>query len=161
MNIRLDNADAGFSYLCINGAGVAYDSAVLPSGQITGPLATTNFTDPVASRNAKELALNFTLASGTGTLGINFVVLDPMEPSNGTTGVSTGTPPAVINLSLNPTGLLSAPNTVRFVIVNGRASVWTNNVFADLGPMNVPMFWQVQLAATSSVSVIGTYEMKR
>ena len=162
MKINLDNADAEFSYLSINGNGVAYDNAVLPKGMITGPLTSSNFTDPIASRNAKELALNLTVASGSGTLAVAFIVLDPMEPSNGTTGVSTGSPPALINLNLG--GTLSAPGTLRFVIANGNAVLYFNGIATQLGTMNVPMFWQVQLqvgGTSPAISVIGTYETRR
>src|SRR5487761_153645 len=99
MRIKQENADALFTYLSINGKALTPDNNVITvSKAITGALTTPGqtFTDRIASRNSRELALNFTITAASGTLGIDFLVLDVMEPSNGTTGVPpTPLPPPI------------------------------------------------------------------
>jgi|GEM_PF-899596 hypothetical protein len=167
MKIVQDDSSAEFSYLSINGAALTYDQNVV--GEIYGPIKSSTFTDRIASRDANELALNFTIAQVGGTsptLSINFLVLDVMEPSNGTTGVPPSPlPPPVLSIPIaQGSSQISSPSTVRFVISNGQAIVWINNTSTNLGPMNVPMLWQVQFTvggSSPSFSVIGTFEERK
>ncbi len=161
MRITQDNSDAEFTYLSINGNAITYDTNITESN--TGPITASVFTDRVASRNAKELALNFTIASVSGTsptLAIEFLMLDVMEPSNGTTGIPpTPLPPAVVTLTID--SKITTASTARFVISNGQGIIWKNNVATTIGPMNVPMLWQVRLkvgGTTPSFSIIATLE---
>jgi hypothetical protein len=165
LKIREDDAEAVSTYLSINGKAVTYDTTI--TSAITGPIADTVFTDRIASRNTKELTLNFTVAKASGsspTLAINFLVLDGMEPSNGVTGVPPSPlPPPLVSLVLvgGKNSITSAPTTVHFVISNGHAVIWINGKEKSLGRINVPMLWQVyfQVGGTvPSFSVIGTFE---
>jgi hypothetical protein len=155
LKITLDDKEVSFSYLSINGNALTFDTAVEPKSAITGPITSSGYTDRMNSRNSKELAVNFTVANVSGTsptLALYFLVLDPMEPSNGTTGVPPPPlPPAVVTLPLTGSGgVTSAPTTIRLVITNGQAAVWVNGTATDLGAMNVPMVWQVELVVGGS-----------
>lgn len=161
MKIRSDDAEAQFGYLSVNGKAVSYDTSVMPAGTITGALSASAFTDPIASRDAKELALSFTLAGGSGTLAASLLFLDPMEPSNGTTGVAAGLPRPPMVLSLG--GPLGAPTRVRLIVAEGKGVLYVNDVATDLGTLNVPMFWQVQLSVggtAPSLDVLATFEAR-
>ncbi len=164
MKISKDNADAEFNYLSINGLAMTADTSVFPSSAITGPITATTFTDRISSRNAKELAVNFTVTQASGNLAINFLVLDPMEPSNGTTGFPPTVPPPLINLPLLGVPITGTPANIRMEIVSGQATLWANNKQSVLGPLNVPMLWQIQLVVSgvgASFSVIGTFEARQ
>jgi len=185
MKIKADNWGSTFNYLSVKGSAITYDTNVVgPGNPITGPITASTFTDRAASRDAKELALNFTVAAVAGllpTLDISFLVLDPMEPSNGTTGIPPSpVPPAVIVLPLN-SGRINKPTTIRLVIADGQAVVWNSGTGGPggdqanaggqgnggnptvLGAMNVPMLWQVQInvgGRNPSLSLIASYEQR-
>jgi hypothetical protein len=166
MQIREQNSDADFSYLSINGLALTFDTAIMPSRSIAGPITSSGYTDRVSSRVANSLAVNLTLASGgSGNLQANFLVLDPLEPSNGNSGIPPSPlPPPLVQLPLVSGGGVTGPTTIRLVISNGEATAWVNNVATSLGAMAVPMLWQIQLQVSGtspSLSVIGTYEEKR
>jgi hypothetical protein len=169
MQIKEQSSDADFTYLTIKGQALTYDTSVVSGGEATGKITSSNYTDRVSSRLANSLAINLSIAAGSGSLAVNFLVLDPMEPSNGVTGVPTSPlPPPLVSLPL--ASGFSGAGTVRLVIANGVATVWVNNTPANLpgGSTNVglgvPMLWQIQLqvsGTTPSFSVIGTFEEKR
>jgi hypothetical protein len=168
MKIRPDD-DSMFNYLSVKGKAITYTTNLVgPGNPITGPVTASVFTDRAASRDAKELALNFTIAAVSGTkptLEVDFLVLDPMEPSNGVTGIPPiPLPPAVVDLALSGGKPISDSTTLRFVIANGQAVVWNGGESQVLGQMNVPMVWQVRLTvggASPSFSLIASYEQRK
>ena len=88
-------------------------------------------------------------------------MLDPVEPQN--VNVNSSERPPVLELKLNSTAITTAPTTIRFIIVNGVATVWINGTSTALGNVNVPYIWQVRFAITGtspSFSVVGTYEAR-
>jgi hypothetical protein len=163
MNTEEENTATSFSYLSVNGLALTYDTSVVKNGTSTGPITSTTFSDTGLSSQANSLALNFTVAAGSGTLQINFLVLDPVEPSNGVTGLPPSPPPPVISL---PVATVSGPATIRFVISNGQVAVWLNGTLqpSPTGLLGVPLLWQVQLQVTGtspSFSIIGTFEERK
>jgi hypothetical protein len=161
MRVIEQTAEARFNYISINGLAVTYDTSVIPSSQITGKLTASSFTDRLSARRSNSLVVNLTVSgSSSGTLGVSFLVLDPMEPSNGTTGVPPAPlPPALVTLPVATS--ISGPATIRLIIANGQATAWVNNAATELGAMSVPMLWQLQLTVSGSVGVIATFEEKQ
>jgi len=156
-----------FHYLTVLGKYLTPNTTIVASGANTGPLTANTVCDFVQTPNHKELAVNLTIQAVSGTFSTGqgltayFDVLDPIEPQN--VNVNSSERPPVLELTLNSTAITTAPTTIRFIIVNGVATVWINNASTNLGYMNVPYIWQVRFAITGtspSFSIVGTYEAR-
>ncbi|MEM3958603.1 MAG: hypothetical protein QXO47_10440 [Thermoproteota archaeon] len=130
---------------------------------ITGALTATTVSDPVVLVEPRELALNFTVQSVSGTsptLDIYLDILDPVQPQNKNV-TSTENPP-LLSLKLDPTQITGA-QTLRVVIAYGTATAWEGGTATVLGNLNVPVRFQVRfvIGGTSpSFGVIATFEAR-
>ncbi len=148
-------------YLTIAGKYVTTNSSNgISSSVITGPLTASTTSDPILTPHHIELALNFTIQSGSPSADIYLDILDPVEPQNKNVVSSDNIP--VASVKLNPTHISGAPTSLRVVISNGVATAWLDSAATNLGNMNVPMRWQVRfgLAVSSSLNMIATFEAR-
>ncbi|HTT35101.1 MAG TPA: hypothetical protein VMH78_04455 [Thermoplasmata archaeon] len=165
--MRIEQSDFAINYLAVAGKYLTNSGAVATGASATGPVGASVLTDWIKAMGYRELAVNLTVGAPTGsspTLSLKFLVLDPIESSN---GVSTGnTNPPVVTLPLTPAALTGAAH-LRLVIAGGTATVWVNDVPTTLGALDVPSAWQLQLTVGGSYGsgqgwgVIGTYELRR
>jgi hypothetical protein len=152
-------------YLTINGKYVTPNA--LPgysSSVITGALTGTTATDPVVTQSQKELAINITVQSVSGTsptLDVYLDVLDPIEPQNSNLVAGQNTP--VASVDLDSSQITSAQSNMRAVIANGQLMVWQGNSATNLGAFNVPMRWQLRFVIgglSPSFGIIATFEAR-
>ena len=160
MNIKYPHA-IKVHYLTIAGKYITPNATQGRSESVTtGTLTASTASDPILTPNHRELALNFTVQSGSPSADIYLDVLDPVEPQNKNVVSSDNIPVASINL--NPTHISGAPTTLRVVISNGVATAWLDSAATTLGNLSVPMRWQVRfgLGTASQLSVIATFEAR-
>lgn len=144
-------------YLTINGKYLTPNTSVFPSAAITGPVGSSTLTDWRSTPNIKELAINLTVQGGSGSLSINFLILDPIESSNGIS--APGSPPLASIPVVSGSSPLTGSAVVRLTVSrSGEATAWVNSSPTTLGSFPVPFKWQLQLNVSGSFSVIGTYE---
>lgn len=128
-------------------------SAQLKNVNITA----TGTTDFLTAAEFRELGINITVGTPTGTsptLTITFNIYDPL--------LGSGTPIQTITITATA---LTAAALVRFSIKNGIASVSIGNTITNLGQVgSLPMLWTVTFTVggtTPSFPVSATYEMRR
>jgi hypothetical protein len=156
-----------FHYLTVLGKYLTSTNIIATSGTFTGPLKTNTVCDYVYTPNHKELAINLTIVSVSGTsptLTAYFDALDPIEPQN--VNINSTERPPVLELKFNSTAITGATRS-RLVIANGVATAWISNASTTtsttLGNMNVPYIWQIRFAISGtspSYSITGTYEAR-
>ena len=165
--MRIEQNDFLINYVTIGGRSLTNTGAVFTGPAQTGVISATALADWIKTMGYGELALNLTVAAPTGTnptLTVQFLVLDPLESSN---GISRGnTQPPVVTLTLTPKALTAAAH-LRLVISHGVATVWLNDAPTILGNLDAPSAWQLNLVVGGSYStgqgwgIVGTYELRR
>jgi hypothetical protein len=149
-----------FHYLTASGKYITPNNSIANPNTITGALTTTTIADWISTPNHRELALNFTIQAGSGTLDIYLDVLDPIESQN--KNYSATQNPPLTSLQLDPTQIAGA-QTLRVVIANGVATALEGSSATVLRNFNVPFKWQVRLViggSTPSFSITATYEAR-
>ena len=82
MNIKYPHA-IKVHYLTIAGKYITPNATQGRSESVTtGTLTASTASDPILTPNHRELALNFTVQSGSPSADIYLDVLDPVEPQN-------------------------------------------------------------------------------
>lgn len=139
--------------------------AIANTNVTTGNLTVTTISDPITLVEQKELAINVTVQSISGTtptLDVYLDVLDPIESQNKNVYSFANNP--VVSVKLDPTQITTTPVNLRAIIANGQLVVWEGNTATNLGAFNVPMKWQVRfvIGGTSpSYGIIATYEARQ